>query len=171
MDIGTTLRRYDGKRVAPFREVAEAVRETPECAIGELLDLADSDDVALQVGATWVLKYLAERGTAPHGHQGEKLLCLLGRPLAPDALLHVLQTLPHMEIEAVQQKTLRDALLPLIKSRLALVRAWAYNGLGILAARDSSLRHEVQTLFDHAERSETAAVKARIRHARGSIPS
>ena len=109
MNIGTTLRRYDGKQVAPFREVAEAVREAPEYAIDELLDLADSDDMALQVGATWVLKHLAERGTAPHGHQGEKLLCLLGRPLAPDALLHVLQTLPHMEIEAMQQGTLRDA--------------------------------------------------------------
>ena len=170
MDIGTTLRRYDGKRVAPFREVAEAILEDPECAIGELLDLADSDDMSLQVGATWVLKHLAEQGTTPHGQQGEKLLRLLGRPLAPDALLHVLQILPHIEIEAVQQGVLRDALLPLIKSKHALVRAWAYNGLGILAARDSSFRHEVQTLFDHAERSETAAMKARIRHARESIP-
>ena len=69
----------------------------------------------------------------------------------------------------MQQGALRDTLLALIESRLALVRAWAYNGLGILAARDSSLRQEVRTLFDHAERSETAAVKVRIRYARDSL--
>ena len=30
MDIASTLRRYDGKRVAPFRAVAEAVQDAPE---------------------------------------------------------------------------------------------------------------------------------------------
>ncbi|MYB04183.1 MAG: hypothetical protein F4011_04670 [Acidimicrobiaceae bacterium] len=168
MDIAATLRRYDGKRIDPFRSVAEAVRDAPENALGELLDLAASDEMELQIGATWVLKHLAERGTAPSGPHGEKLLRLLGRPLEPDALLHILQTLPHMEVDAEPQGALRDALLALIKHRRAFVRAWAYNGLGVLAAREPSLRQEIQTLFDRAARTETAAVKARIRHARAA---
>ena len=171
MDIASTLRRYDGKRVTPFRKVMDAVRDAPLSAIGELLDLAASDETTLQVGATWVLRYLAERGAALHGPQAEKLLHLLTQPIAPDALLHILQTLPHMEVEPVQQGALQNALLALIKSRRAFIRAWAYNGLGILAARDPALRHDVLTLFDHAARSETAAVKARIRHARTAIPN
>ena len=170
MDIAATLRRYDGKRVAPFRAVAEAVRDAPDSALGELLDLAASDEMELYVGATWVLRHLAERGTAPRGLQAEKLLSLLGRPVAPDALLHVLQTLPHLEAEAVPQDDLRDALLALINHKRAFIRAWAYNGLGILAAHDPSFRHEVHALMDRAARSETAAVKARIRHARATIP-
>ena len=170
MDIAATLRSYDGKQVAPFREVAEAVLDAPEKPVGELLDLAASDEMALQVGATWVIKHLAEHGTAPRGPQAEKLLCLLNRPLTPDALLHVLQTLPYMEIESGRQRALRDTLLPLVTSKRTFIRAWAYNGLGILAARSASLRHEVLTLFDDAMKSETAAVKARIRHARAAIP-
>ena len=168
MGIADTLRRHDGKRVAPFRSVAEAMRDAPENSLSELLDLAASDEMELQIGATWVLRHFAERGTVLRGPQAAKLLRLLGRPVEPDALLHILQTLPHMEIEAEPQGALRDALLALIRHRRAFVRAWAYNGLGVLAAQDPSLRHEVETLFDRAARSETAAVKARIRHARAA---
>ena len=171
MDIVSTLRRYDGKRVAPFREVLGAIEDAPASVVDELLDLAASDETALQVGATWVLKHLAERGTAPHGPQSERLLRLLGRPLAPDALLHVLQALPHIEVESALQAALRDALLTLIKSRRTFIRAWAYNGLGILAARDPALRHEVLALFDDAVGSEAAAVRARIRLVRATIPN
>jgi len=170
MDIATTLRRYDGKRVAPFRAVAEAVSDAPESALEELLDLAASDEMELQVGATWVLRHLAELGTAPRGVQAEKLLRLLGRPLAADALLHVLQTLPHLEVEDAPQASLRKALLALINHRGAFIRAWAYNGLAILAAHDPSFRRQVQTLMERAARNETAAVKARIRHARATLP-
>ena len=170
MDIASTLRRYDGKRVAPFREVLGAIEDAPASAVDELLDLAASDEMALQVGATWVLRHLAERGTVPNGPQAERLLRLLGQPLAPDALLHVLQALPHIEVESALQAALRDALLTLIKSRRTFIRAWAYNGLGILAVRDPSLRHEVLTLFDNAVGSEAAAVRARIRLARATIP-
>lgn len=171
MDIAATLRRYDGKQVAPFREVAEDLPDAPESAVGELLDLAASNEMALQVGATWVIKHLAEHGTTPRGPQAETFLHLLNRPLAPDALLHVLQTLPHLEIESGWQGALRDTLFALVKSRHTFIRAWAYNGLGILAAQEPSLRHEILALFDHATKSETAAVKARIRHARAAIPN
>ncbi|MXW34931.1 MAG: hypothetical protein F4Z60_04940 [Chloroflexi bacterium] len=170
MDIASTLRRYDGKRVAPFREVLDEIGDAPASAVGELLGLAASDEMALQIGATWVLRHLAERGAAPTGPQAEQLLRLLGRPLAPDALLHVLQALPHIEVESALQPALQDALLTLIKSRRTFIRAWAYNGLGVLAARDPSLRHEVLALFDDAVASESAAVKARIRRVRATIP-
>ena len=169
MDIAATLRSYDGKRVAPFRAVAEAARDAPETAVGQLVDLAASDEMELQVGATWVLKHLAERGTAPRGSGGARLLGLLDRPIAPDALLHILQTLPHTRIEAGQAEALRRSLLALIKSRRTFIRAWAYNGLGILAAHDPSLRSEVERLFDRAAKTETAAVKVRIRHARAAL--
>ena len=169
MDIAATLRSYDGKRVAPFRAVAAAVRDAPESAIGQLVDLAASDEMELQVGATWVLKHLAERGTAPRGRSAARLLSLLDRPMAPDGVLHILQTLPHMRIEAGQHESLRRSLLTLIKSRRTFIRAWAYNGLGILAAHDPSLRSEVERLFDWAAKTETAAVKVRIRHARGAL--
>ncbi len=169
MDMVATLRRYDGKRIAPFRAVAEAVRVGPESAVDELIDLVGSDEMELQVGATWVLKHLAEQGRVPRGRNAAALLRLLDRPLAPDAVLHLLQTIPYMEIDSAQHEALRSALLALIGSRRTFIRAWAYNGLGILAVHDPSLRAEVERLFDRATRTDTAAVKARIRHARAAM--
>ncbi|MDE2981308.1 MAG: hypothetical protein OXU74_08940 [Gemmatimonadota bacterium] len=173
MDIAATLRSYDGKRVAPFRVVAEAMRDAPEGAVDRLLELAGSDETALQEGATWVLKYLAERDEAPRGDEAVTLLRLLNRPLASDALLHLLQTLPHMDLAADlpagEERALHRALLRLIESDRVFVRAWAYNGLGLLAARNPALRDEAEGLFSLAEETETPAVKVRIRHARAAM--
>ena len=180
MDIAATLRSYDGKRVAPFRAVAEALSRAPgrgEEAIGRLVRLAASDEMELQTGATWVLKYLAERGVAPRGTEAAAMLRLLNRPLAPDALLHLLQTLPHMDLPAKRAadlpagegRSLHHSLLQLTESDRVFVRAWAYNGLGLLAARNPALRDEVESLFDTASRHETAAVRVRIRHARAAM--
>ena len=168
MDIARTLRSYDGKRVAPFRSVADAVRDTPDREIPQLLDLAASDEPALQVGATWVIKRLAELGDAPAGKQAARAIDLLDRVHAPDAVLHLLQTLPYMEIPADRQAGLYRALNRLIGPRRAFIRAWAYNGLGVLAKGNPDLRIEVEALFGAAAERETAAVRARIRHARAA---
>lgn len=166
MDIARTFRSYDGKRVAPFRSVADAVRDMPDRGIPQLLDLAASDEPALQAGASWVIKRLAELGDAPIGKQAARAIDLLERPLAPDAVLHLLQTLPYVEIPADRQARLRRILNRLIGSKRAFIRAWAYNGLGLLAKGNPDLRKEVAALFDAAAERETAAVRARIRHAR-----
>lgn len=168
MDIAATLRSYDGKRVAPFRAVAEAVGDAPERGLPQLLDLAADEEPELQVGATWVIKHLAERGSAPSGRLAGKVIDLLGRLEAADAVLHLLQTLPHMEIPADRREGLRRNLDRLIGSGHAFVRAWAYNGLGVLAAGDPGIRSEVEAVFDEAAERETAAVRARIRRARGA---
>lgn len=169
MDIAATLRSYDGKRVTPFRAVAEAVQDTPRQAIPHLLDLATDDEPALQVGATWVIKYLAERGHPPTERAAAQAIDLLDRAQAPDAVLHLLQTLPHMEIPADCCAKLRRTLDRLIGSRRAFIRAWAYNGLGVLASADPDLRDEVEALFAAATERETAAVRARIGHARAAL--
>lgn len=176
MDIAATLRSYDGKRVAPFRAVAEALLQGPDRgngSIGHLVELAASEETELQVGATWVLKRLAEGGLAPREEEAVALLRLLNRPLAPDALLHLLQTLPHMDLAADlpagEEQALQRALLRLIESDRVYLRAWAYNGLGLLAAWSPALRDEVEGLFSRAEKTETAAVKVRIRRAREAL--
>ncbi len=169
MDIAATLRSYDGKHVAPFRAVADAVRNAPESAIPSLLDLAARDDATLQVGATWVVKHLCERGDLPTGDSPARVIDLLGRSQVPDATLHLLQTLPYIEIPARQEELLRRTLLGLVKSKRAFIRAWAYNGLGLLAARNHALQAEVEALFDRAEKTESAAARVRIRRARAAF--
>ncbi len=166
MDIAAALRKYDGKRVAPFRAVAEAVCGASGSAVPQLLDLAADDEAALQVGATWVVKSLAERGEAPSGESAARVIDLLDRVEAPDAVLHLLQTLPYIAIPADRTEPLRRTLKRLIRSRRAFIRAWAYNGLGVMATADPGLRGEVEALFATAEGRESASVKVRIRRAR-----
>ena len=166
MDIVGTLQKYDGKQVAPFKEVAESLRRRPEDALDELIEIAGRVDMRLQVGATWVLKDLAEHGTVLTGRQVPRLLRLLGTMDATDALLHALQTLPYLEIPKRSQAGLRSKLMELRQSKNAFVRAWAYNGLGLLAIADPDLQPEVAKLFDEASKTETAAVKARMRNVR-----
>ena len=168
MDIAGTLRSYDGRSVAPFRSVADTVREMSDRGIPELLELAASHEPVLQVGATWVIKHLAERGDALAGKQAARAIDLLERVHAPDAILHLLQTLPYMEIPVDRQAGLHRALNQLIGSKRAFIRAWAYNGLGLLATGNPGLRKGVEALFDAAAERETAAVSARIRHARAA---
>jgi len=169
VDIANTLRSYDGKRVEPFRAVGRAVRDAPREAIPTLLRLAASDEMALQAGATWVLKHLAENGAAPHEDQVPRFVHLLDRMKAPDAVLHVLQTLPYLELPDGEEEHLWQTLLELIGSRRVFTRAWAYNGLGVLAGRNPARRAETEALFDRAEKDESAAVKVRIRHARAAM--
>lgn len=179
MDIAETLRSYDGRRVAPFRAVADAVRGAPESAVPGLLALAASDEAALQVGATWVVKYLVERGevpvggapdgVAPTGELAGRVVDLLDRVNEPDAVLHILQTLPCLEIPANRREGLAGTLRRLIRSRRAFIRAWAYNGLGVLAAADPALRSEVEALFEAVEETESASVRVRIRRARAGL--
>lgn len=80
-----------------------------------------------------------------------------------------METLPYMEIPADRVEPLHRALGRLIRSRRAFIRAWAYNGLGVLAAADPGLRAEVDALFDAAEGSESASVRVRIRRAREAL--
>ncbi len=143
----------------------------PDHAIPQLLELAASEDAKLEIGATWVIKRLAEQGSPPTGGMAREAVDLLDRVQARDAVLHLLQTLPHMEIPADCRAGLRRALERHVGSRHAFVRAWAYNGLGVLAVGDRDLRGEVERLFDAAAERETAAVRARIRRARAAFPT
>ena len=83
---------------------------------------------------------------------------------APASPIDVIR--PYMEIPRDRQAGLHLILNHLICSRHAFVRAWAYNGFGVLAVGNPDFRREVEELFDAAAERETAAVRARIRHAR-----
>ena len=169
MDIAATLRSFDGRRVAPFRAVAEVVQADPARAFPELLELAASDEAALQIGASWVIKELAGRGWVPTGRWAAQMIDLVGRPSAPDATLHLLQTLPRLKIPADRKEELGRVLVRLVGSKRAFVRAWAYNGLGVLAGQYPEMRSRVEAALEGAEEEAAASVRVRIRRVREGL--
>ena len=82
-----------------------------------------------------------------------------------DALLHVLQTLPFVELPSDSLEWLHGRLSELLERDHKFVRAWTFNAFGLLATADSRYRDEVVAMFEEAARSEPASVRARVRHA------
>ena len=163
------LREFDGRSVEPFREADELLPRTPETLV-LLVELAGDDEVALQVGATWLLKARLETGAEATSSLSAALVELLAFAKQPDAQLHLLQSLHHLDLgDAPLRDTLRTRLPELLRSRNTFVRAWAYNGLAVLGKHSAADRALALRAFDDVPDDESASVKARIRHARKSL--
>ncbi len=168
MDIASKLGEFDGRDVGPLRELAEHVAQADD-PWRELIACARRRATELQVGATWVIKALLESGTPPPPRLAGRLVVLLGRVDAPDAMLHLLQCLPFVEIPASREDELYRLLDTCTSHEHKFVRAWAYNGLGLLAEQNPKLRAAVEKRLARALPSEAASVKARIRHAQKAL--
>jgi len=162
MNVRERLLEYDGKRVAPFRQVVEHLGVSRE-SFEVLLGLAAEEEEAFEIGATWGLKAMAEAGLQPSEDHARTLVQLLATAQAPDAILHLLQLLPYLPSVPDLEAGLYQTLLTHLRSKRTFVRAWAYSGLGQLAQRNSEYRDVVGALFDKAMATESASVRARIR--------
>ena len=163
-DIRKRLASYDGKNVRPFGFVAEQLDPT-ETAVARMAELTLDDDSAVEIGATWVIKNLCERGARPGSALSSRLLSYLDDVLENESLLHLLQTLPYLVLPDDAHAWLHGKLTELVAAEHKFVRAWAYNGLGLLASANETYRDEVRALFARALQYEAASIRARIRHA------
>lgn len=165
MPIETELAKFDGKNIAALRRVAQ--RYTPDTVtVDKVVSFACSRDSLFQSAATWLLKHWTESGLALSQTQCGPLIALLNNEIHWQSRLHILQLLPTMSIEKRRKSRLHRALMSDLTHQNRLVRAWAYGGLAVLAARFPELKSEAERIFEMATRDETAAVKARIRNAR-----
>ena len=163
-DIRDHLASYDGVEVAPFRRVAESLDAT-EATVARLADMTLDDDASVEIGCTWIIKNLCERGLRPGEDVSSRLLSLLDDVLENESLLHLLQTIPYLALPAEGHAWLHEKLTELLTAEHKFVRAWAYNGFGVLARANANYRDEVLRLFERATKTEAASIRARIRHA------
>ncbi|MEM1245973.1 MAG: hypothetical protein AAGK22_06350 [Acidobacteriota bacterium] len=166
--VADLLREFDGRSVEPFRE-AEALLPAEPAVLRELAELAAEDEAALSVGATWILKARLESGVAASAELSAQLVELLLRTDEVDAQLHLLQTLPFLEIQGAARDALRSRLEGLLDATNTFVRAWAYNGFAVLGQTSADDRERALRLFERVPESEKASVRARIRHARKTL--
>ena len=169
LSVESLLESWDGRSVDPFQLAADIVPQDP-AALGDLLKLARGGTAVAEVGATWVLKHHLERGVACDGRRTASLIRLIGSCRRDESRLHLLQCLPFVRLTSAQATRLHGTLLDHIDAGNAFVRAWVYNGLGLLVLHDVRYRREVLGLFERANASETAAVRARIRNISKELP-
>lgn len=168
--LADLLREFDGRSVEPFRE-ANALLPSAEAVLEQLVDLASEDEAALRIGATWLLKARLEAGTRGGPSVSAEMIRLLTVIEETDAQLHLLQSLPHLDLETAPEvrDVLRNRLHQLLDSKNTFVRAWSYNGLAVLGQSSDADREAALEAFDQVPAGEKASVKARIRHARKSL--
>jgi hypothetical protein len=165
LDVAAVLLAWDGRDTRPLRDLADGLPATPGHA-GELITLASRSEPGLPEGATWVLKRWLEQGHSFDRRLSGRLAALLDRELPWAAALHVLQSLPRIDLTPKRWRDLEPALEAHRRSPRAIVRAWAFNGLALLAGREPRLRRRVRALLDAALVDEAPSVKARIRNVR-----
>lgn len=157
------LNSYDGKRVAPFQEIAEELAIQPD-ALEVTLSIIESNEEHAHVGGTWILKNLLELGLESDGSLCKKVLRWLRESTEIDARLHLLQILNLIEIPSSCHPPLYAKARELTSDRNTFVRAWAYNALGLIAQRNPQFLAETKQRFEQAQQKEAPSIRARIRN-------
>ncbi len=163
MRVEAELARFNGKDTALLKRIAE--RHVPNTAtVRKLLALAKGNKVVLQSGATRLLKWWCERGLSFNKRQSSDLVGLLRKDIPWESRLHILQMLSALSIADEQKSKLHRVLSDNLTHANKFVRAWAYNGLAVLAVRFPEYKKEAYEILEMGMRDEVASVKARIRN-------
>lgn len=153
-DVQAALDAFDGRHVAPLKDcVAEPLDGN---ALETLIGAVTGSD---QVGASWMLKAMAETGRLEPDAMAQ-VLESLPELTEPDAILHVLQMVQHAP--ASLAKTLRPALAPLHRHPRGLVRVWAFDAY-CRGAETGAEREDVRERIRAGLTDRFAAMRARSR--------
>ncbi len=153
--IATALVGFDGKHVAPLKALASSKLDAE--AMQALISYLPGPQ---EIGASWVLKALAETGRLPPPQMRAFFQCLPDLS-DPDAILHVLQCAQHSGAELA--RSLRPDLPPLYRHPRGLLRVWAFDAY----CRGATLPDEQSDLAERvaqALQDRSKAMQARARN-------
>lgn len=160
MELGESLDAWDGKSASEIGAVYERYAEFDDLP-GLLLEMMQTP--SRQVAATWLLKHGLEAGHVLNQDQTADLLNHLSSLTQWEAILHILQCLPFLEIPTEATDNLKSALEREMKSKRPFIRAWAYGGAATLANQYPDYRSWSDPLCAQALIQEAPSVKARLR--------
>lgn len=152
-DIQKALAAFDGRRIAPLKDAVD-LPLTPE-AEGAILDAVAGPD---QVGATWMVKALAEAGRLSEAQLAEALADF-PKLTEPDAILHLLQTVQYAP--GVAEPYLRN-FVGLAGSDKLFLRVWAFDAYCRVAAMHGAMA-DVTDRIEQGLTDRSKAMQARAR--------
>jgi len=163
--VATTLSEeigcWDGKSTAALQSAYERYSAEGDFVATILAQMTDADS---QRAATWLLKKHLEEGNSLSAGDCRAILGRLFTQEHWESKLHILQSLPHLDILEEDGVGLEKFLDACVKSDNKFVRAWAYNGFHELSLRFPRYREKVDDMLARAGESEAASVRARIRN-------
>lgn len=157
VDVREAIFAFDGRSVADLKLAVEHVSPVEAEA---LLDLCSSGDPAHRVAATWIVKALLETSRGAMLDLSA-LFSRLGEETAPDAILHLLQSVQFAPAQASGQRTAIEAHL---KHKRTLVAVWALDALVRIALHTGEQMVAARNLVDMALMHDKASMRARARH-------
>ncbi|WP_261841822.1 hypothetical protein [Aliamphritea ceti] len=162
MSLQTVIKTWDGNDTEALKTAYREYVEAPDFADQLIALLAYGN---CQPGASWLLKYGAERQTSPDlsAEQLADLLAQAGQLQSWQSRLHLLQILPHIQIPAESVTVLEYWLRSGLQDSNKFVRAWSYGGFYLLSEQYPQYREEADAFIRIAMRDEVPSVKARLR--------
>jgi len=117
-----------------------------------------------QKAASWLLKHHLENDNKINLPETQSVFKLLHTLDHWESKLHVLQSLPFLNIPNDYKTALEHFLRDCLTQTNKFIRAWAYNGFYELAKQYPEYEEETRLFFDMAMRDEAPSVRARIRN-------
>ena len=160
-DVKNVLAHWDNKITSDLEALYSLHSESIEF-FEELLSIIQ--DQSVTSGISWLIKkYLEDDGEVTSVIE-EGLLSSLNSEWEWSAKLHVLQCLPYLTISAPFEKQTVVFIRECLKEKNKFVKAWAYNGMAVIALQYPGYLDETKRLLGQAMDREAASVKARIRN-------
>jgi hypothetical protein len=154
---------WDGKALEPIEGIYTRYQATPRFLAKVIALFGDAD---CDRGATWLVKRHLENGHAVSAALTRKIVAQLGALIHWEAKLHVLQVLPSLPVAVGDAEDVARWVRGCLTDDATFVRAWAYNGLHVLAVQHPAYQTEARTTLEAALREgQPPSVKVRIRKA------
>ena len=159
--LAQSLAGWDGKSAADITAVYECY-----CMKSNFIDdlISSLGAEQLQAAASWCLKHALEQDMTLDYAQRRKLFALINQLQDWQSRLHLLQSLPRLDIPAQQTGKLEAFIRDNLTDSNTFVRAWSYNAFHVLASQYPQCRDEAKAILAMGMRDEPASVKARIRN-------
>lgn len=153
---------YDGRAITVLGE-AEASFSGEAAYLDALISLVSAEEAHIGEAATWLIKSALERGRELTDGQVRALCEQIGGLTAWQAQLHVCQSLRHLDIPSDCAAQFGDWLSPLLAHSRPFLRAWALDGLAVLAKAHPGFEERFRRALADAETDGAASVRARAR--------
>lgn len=151
--------RSDGKA----NEVAEKVLKNPRL-LKELIKGLHSSDSIIKMRTAHALEYISRKNPALLEPVKATLLESAYDNL-PEVRWHLAQIFGNISLSQNEKDVVVSILIDYLDGKSILVKAWAIATLGILAAKDESLRDKITHIIELFQNDKSPAVKKRAQKA------